>query len=241
MLKVVTREEAGLVEYELSTKDVNRGVVDGGTVRLRNYLGLENQFTRGPQVFLPDVDQAGFTIKPHFHVVDQYQIVVRGGGVIGKHPYNPVTLHYVDAYTPYGPIVAGEDGIAWVVFRRQSDVGAHPMPGSQSEMRQRAGRSATVELQGGEPGPGQAIVTSLVEPHRDGLLAYEVAAAADTPLLDITAAGGGLYELVLAGSLCVDGREVGPLTVIHSDPGDVARRRAGKDGVHLLVCQLPTG
>jgi hypothetical protein len=60
---------------------------------------------------------SGHVIKPHFHSVDQYQVVVRGVARSGKHPMCSGDFHYADAYTSYGPIVAGEGGLAFFTLR----------------------------------------------------------------------------------------------------------------------------
>src|SRR5688572_4110454 len=51
--------------------------------------------------------------EPHFHRVNQFQVVVAGEGLIGKHPLHPGAVHYADAFTPYGPIVAGSAGLSF--------------------------------------------------------------------------------------------------------------------------------
>src|SRR5262245_41374714 len=43
-------------------------------------------------------------IRPHFHRVDQFQILVAGRAQFGKHEVEPVAVHYTDGYTPYGPL-----------------------------------------------------------------------------------------------------------------------------------------
>jgi hypothetical protein len=50
-------------------------------------------------------------IKAHFHQANQFQVIVSGGGRLGKRDVAPVLVHYTDAYTPYGPINAGDAGL----------------------------------------------------------------------------------------------------------------------------------
>ena len=56
-------------------------------------------------------------VKPHFHQADQYQVVVQGGGRLGTHDVGTVAVHYTDAWSAYGPIVAADEGIAWFTLR----------------------------------------------------------------------------------------------------------------------------
>src|SRR5262245_18405605 len=87
-----------------------------------DFIGGHQQLDVNPQGFLVDVHQPDYVIKPHFHLVDQFQVIVSGGGTFGRHhPITAGSLHYADAYTPYGPIVAGEKGLAFFTLRARAD------------------------------------------------------------------------------------------------------------------------
>ncbi len=73
-----------------------------------------------PMAFLVEKDPHA-VVKPHFHQANQYQVVVRGGGRLGTHDVGSVAVHYTEAWSAYGPIVAGEDGIAWFTLRNAWD------------------------------------------------------------------------------------------------------------------------
>src|SRR5215470_17255062 len=88
-----------------------------GVGRQRNYLGAAGTIANGPQAFLVERPYANARIEPHFHDVDQFQVVVAGDGRMGKKPVAPVTFQYADAYTPYGPIVANGHGISFFTLR----------------------------------------------------------------------------------------------------------------------------
>jgi hypothetical protein len=100
----------------------------------------------GPEGFL--VETPGLTpgnlTPPHFHGVNQYQLMVGGGGTIGKFKLAPGVLHYADAYTPYGPIVSGPDGLDWLTLRQGSYIGGHLMPGSKDRQKHPTGRNLQV-------------------------------------------------------------------------------------------------
>src|SRR5262245_32252504 len=71
-------------------------------------------------------ENPGRRSSSHFHIVDQFQVVVDGKGTLGKHQLAPYGVHFSRAYTPYGPLVAdAKEGFSFIVMR------AHPDPGSQ--------------------------------------------------------------------------------------------------------------
>src|SRR5262245_36070919 len=45
----------------------------------------------------------------HFHVADQFQLVTKGKGRFGRHEIAPFDLHFVRAYTAYGPVQSDEE------------------------------------------------------------------------------------------------------------------------------------
>ena len=82
-----------------------------------------------PQGFLVQ-QPPGSVTPPHFHEVNQFQVFVGGNGRMGKRPAGPVTVQYANGHTPYGPIVAGEQGVTYFTLRAAWDPGAKYMPKS---------------------------------------------------------------------------------------------------------------
>src|SRR5262249_40491644 len=118
-----------------SITNPNYGVV------MSSYYGEAGAVCGGPQGFLAGIGKGGAMGTPPFHDVDQYQVFVRGGGRLGRTPADPVTFHYADAYTPYGPIVGGGEGIDFLTIRAACATGYFPMPGSRHHMPGKAGRT----------------------------------------------------------------------------------------------------
>src|ERR1700723_580527 len=87
-----------------------------------------------PMAFLVEKEPHAVT-KPHFHEADQYQVIVQGGGRLGTHAVGTVAVHYTDAWSAYGPIVAADDGIAWFTLRNAWDPGARYMPTEREQLR----------------------------------------------------------------------------------------------------------
>src|ERR1700748_968279 len=54
---------------------------------------------------------AAYVQQPHFHEIDQYQVVVLGAGTIGRHEVVRGQYHYTDRATTYGPIVGAQEAI----------------------------------------------------------------------------------------------------------------------------------
>src|SRR5580698_8628680 len=87
-----------------------------------------------PMAFLVE-KEAGAVVRPHYHQADQFQVVVQGGGRLGRHDIGTVAVHYTDAWSAYGPIVAAEEGVAWFTLRNAWDPGAKYMPAARPELR----------------------------------------------------------------------------------------------------------
>jgi hypothetical protein len=216
--------------------------------RVTDYFGDWHAESFDPQGFLVQVapaevkeDQSEYVcVKPHFHLVRQYQVVVGGSGIrIGKAALGPFDFHYADPSTPYGPIVADKDGIEFFTLRPRGETDAHWMPGSREEMTAPRGRNLVVRGSDGsatEPG-----MEALIEPHDDGLASYrwtlEANSAEEAPS---AADSGGQYLLVARGTVRHDGESIEPRGLIWVGPEDPAPVvEAGDDGAEVLVLQFP--
>lgn len=69
-----------------------------------------------PTVFLVE-QPANTTLKTHFHGENQFQVFVRGSGSIGRETISPMTVHYAGAYTGYGPLLSGPEGLFYFTIR----------------------------------------------------------------------------------------------------------------------------
>jgi hypothetical protein len=73
-------------------------------------------------------------LRPHFHHADQFQVFFSGSGTLGKTPLRRYSVHYANAYTPYGPIHADKDGISYFTLRNGRS-GISFMPEARSELQ----------------------------------------------------------------------------------------------------------
>jgi len=86
-----------------------------------------------PTVFLIE-QPPNATLVPHFHRQNQFQLFVEGGGTLGKHPVETVTVHYAGAYTGYGPLISGGEGIKYFTIRPVCEAGMMSLDEARDKM-----------------------------------------------------------------------------------------------------------
>jgi hypothetical protein len=191
---------------------------------------------QGPAVVLP----------PHFHRENEFQAVLLGSGTFGNEAVRAFSLHYAGAYTPYGPITAGADGIGYMTMRARYDPGARTMPFALDELRA-AGRAprdfVSEELPVAlAPGATAPECVTVFEQQPDGLGAWlyklppGTAATGPDP-----AGGGGQFWVVLDGELrSGDGTSLPPRSCVFVSADEVAQRvEASAAPLALLAVQFP--
>jgi hypothetical protein len=199
-----------------------------------------------PVAFLVD-KKAHAIVPPHFHEVPQFQVIVEGHGTLGKQEVQPLTLHYTNAYTGYGPICAAEDGIAFFTLRNQFDVGgARYFPAGRSFMkpapkRHRVSDHLVVSDVASRHSRQSAIMETVFAPEPDGLAAWLLRAAPGTSTpTPAPAQGGGQYVLVAAGTLLHDGMTFPRLSCLYvSSHEEPLALQAAADGLEVLILQFP--
>lgn len=156
------------------------------------------------QAFMVEMGPGSEPLRTHFHVVDQFQIVVHGSGTVGRHRVARGSVHYADRYTPYGPLTAGAAGLSYVTLRAVSDTGAYYMPDRRSDLG--AGLAARAD---GVPDRRNLTFDLAVEPaataqlrrDADGLrIEVATAAAGESAAFDPTG-GAGAFAVVLDGAI----------------------------------------
>ncbi|WP_428483976.1 hypothetical protein [Rhodopila sp.] len=203
-----------------------------------------------PMAFLVE-KEAGAIVHPHFHQAAQYQVVVQGSGRLGLHDIASVAVHYTDAYSAYGPIVAAEDGVAWFTLRNAWDPGARYMPEHRRQLREARAKHQHREATCGPLPPlteaeraalADIYGVAVIAETEDGLgtWRYTVPAGRGVTGPD-PATGGGQFWLVSAGSAAVGGGALLPTrSCVFVAPDDAAARLvAGPSGADLLCMQFP--
>jgi hypothetical protein len=222
---------------------------DGGFHRVSGYFGNVRELRDGPQGFLvehfppPGVGEEIATVShPHFHRVRQFQVVVHGDrATVGRHSVPPVSFHYTDPSTPYGPIRAGRGGVGYFTLRPRADVGQYPMPGSRDRMQQQAGRNVAVNVESKPLPEAGAEVETLIEPHDDGLASFRLRLApGERATAPEPTGAGGQYHIVVRGSAHVGAEELPELSVVWVGPEDrAAELVGGANGAEVVVLQFP--
>jgi hypothetical protein len=238
MIRVVSTDE-GMASRALSVRGENR------QSWISRYFLASKEAPRQPVGFMVE-KRPNDIVHPHFHAVNQFQVIVGGYGRLGKFPVRPFSMHYTNGFTGYGPIYAEDEGIAFFTLRNHWDPGAKYLPAQRAEMRpapKRHRMAANLPLSDAETltARSDTAVETLVEPEQDGLASWFVRVApngmAHAPR---TAAGGGQYALVAGGALLHEGRAFPRLSLayVSADEGALPIQ-AGPEGVELLLMQFP--
>jgi hypothetical protein len=187
-----------------------------------DFIGKRAETSDHPLAFLVNGPPA-YVIPPHFHEIDQYQIFVGGSATLGKHKVLPGSVHYADAYTPYGPITATNEGFNYLTLRPRSIIGYHEMPAGGpllkpvNEARGRRGRMMVADI---EPGQARETACETLFKEPDGIAACRLSAAPGAALPQPGIDHGGAYYVVLDGEVTVGDRTYPPRSCIWIDQGE---------------------
>ena len=230
--------------------------VNGHHYILSEYVGnmpLRGKYVEGnekndngmPQGFLV-YQPPGSVTPPHFHETNQFQVFVDGSGSMGKYAAAPLTVQYANGHTPYGPIVAGEEGVRYFTLRQQWDPGAKYMPQSRGKLQkgnQRTRIKANIPVYSdGERAERQTVrVESIFESEADGLSAgIYYLSEGDSHTLPSPSSTGGQYLVVASGVMIYDGKSFDRWSTIYVAPDEEAFEvRAGSEGLDILLLEFP--
>jgi len=222
--------------------------VDGGAGRPKltstTFFRATAENPVAPTAFCNRYDP-GSTSTAHFHAVDQFQIIVDGKGLFGRHDVSPYCVHFSRAYTPYGPLQSDpQEGWAFVTLRTRFDPGAQRFPEKQDQLRQIPNRNPwQVTKKVTFPQQVSAVTLQEVPEIRDDDGLY--AGALSMPPNTTTTApdpsrGDGQYVVVLKGSLLHEGKELKAMTVVFIKPDEGPLQvRAGAQGLDALIMNFP--
>ena len=104
-------------------------------------IGQRHVEAQGPLAFIVRTPPGGY-LEAHFHACDQFQVIVEGSGTIGRHKVRAGFVHYADAFTPYGPLLAAQDeGFAYETLRADWCKGMYRSPQDIALAKGRSGRN----------------------------------------------------------------------------------------------------
>jgi hypothetical protein len=204
------------------------------------------QPTINPMAFLVELE-AGSLVRAHFHRVDQFQVVVKGAGMFGIHPVSSIAVHYAGAYSPYGPLKAGDEGLCFFTIRNNYDYGALYMPEERIELREKRPRPHSEFTSEPAPVMGADELAALSKPQSravieqqpNGPAAWRFAVPPSCIMNGPDpAAGGGQSWMVLGGSLMRDGNALSAQSCLFVSCEEAALDLvAGPDGLEILCLQ----
>lgn len=195
-----------------------------------------------PTAFLLE-QPPGAVLEAHFHRNNQYQVFVEGSGSIGAHAVEALTVHYAGAYTGYGPLRAGDEGLMYFTFRLQPEEGYIPV---QMRKEMRPGPKQVASSSRWQPdlrrvkNQGGAIVEPLIE-SRAGALSYGWLLPASTEeALTIAPEACGVFVMVAQGSLLVADQRLGKWESCFLPASRKEHRvLAGESGACVVVLHMP--
>lgn len=211
-----------------------------------NYIATPDIQRPSPQAFL--VEQgANFDLKAHFHGQAQFQVVAAGSGYLGAHRIAPFAIHYTSARVPYGPLVAGPEGVWYFTLRAVTNEGAFPMPESRGELRRGAKTtqftvdpppiSDEAQLRARE----SVAVEELIAPLADGVAAWIMRVPPNTSApAPVHGSSAGRFYVVAGGEMLIGGKVHPKLAVAwvsaDEEPFQVQSSAAG---LEVLALQYP--
>ena len=199
-----------------------------------------------PMAFLVE-QPPGSVVQTHFHVANQFQIVVAGNGKLGGHAVEPVAVHYSNAYSAYGPIAAGPEGLQYFTLRNGYDPGARYLPAARAEIRgvRRRFRDAFAEPTAPLGVAPEAFTTDPLLPAApDGMGAWRHRLPPGSRLEGADpATGDGQFWVVTAGTLHTPaGAVLPPLSCAFVGSEEPPfEMLAGEAGLEVVMVQFPLG
>ena len=239
-----------IVSGNFQTTKANRQAVTilTGDVYGRTNIIEGGSIAGGPHAFLveqlPDV-----VLPPHFHLTDQFQVVLAGSGMLGRsHALEPLTVHYARGKTAYGPVVASSKGLFYLTLRPQTEYGAHYLSDPKTVVDRRAPKfhttsSAVLPATVDELASRQtASQTDMIPADANGLAVWLSRLPVGTPL------GGSAQErpadrfyVVTGGSVVLQGETLVPWSCVWMSANEPSTQIvAGPQGAELLTLQFPS-
>lgn len=230
---------------EVRDKRTYREVEEGRhRVYRTDFLVAPKERPELPQAFLIE-STPGRLLPTHFHEVDQFQVVVSGGGTLSRHALSVPGVHFARGFTPYGPIRNGAGGIGFMTLRARRDVMDAQFITERrwrlDEVPDRKPWQFTQMPRFPRPAAGASVIPLEGMTDGRGLGVWSVTVQADAEtLLPAPTGGDGQFVVMLKGNLLYQGREYRGLTVAYLAPEEAALRlRAGGEGLEALVLNFP--
>src|SRR5262245_61621249 len=107
-----------------------------GVLATRFFGSRKNPDPEFPHATLGQPDP-GRVSNAHFHMRDQFQVIIDGKGRLGRHQLAPYCIHFSRAYTPYGPLASDpHDPFTVFTLRAHYDPGSQRLPKERDKLAQ---------------------------------------------------------------------------------------------------------
>lgn len=196
-----------------------------------------------PTVFLAE-QPPDYTLATHFHRQNQFQLFVEGSATLGRERLEPVTVHYAGAYTGYGPLLSGPEGLKYFTIRPVFDTGIIPATEAREKMVRGPKRHAQVAL--GAPWTEerlrqlrQAEDRFAIPPDRGLAVRHLRLPPAASHALEQVEGSIGLFMFVLAGTAAVAGQTLGRWESVFATAEERLALAAGPQGAELVLLHVP--
>lgn len=232
----------GTLANPISTKQANDSTLKGQV----DYLFKSEPGARpAPQAYLVS-QTAGWSIPTHFHLEDQYQLVIGGAGKIGVHPVRRGALHFASRHSGYGPVAAGSEGLSYLTLRAVTDSYLWELPENREKnLRELPKRQATVEpkvFSGEQSRANDSLyVEEMIPPDGSGLGAWFLSSnQAEAISLPDQVSAGGRFLYVFEGSFTDGEHEFSAGSCIWLNPDESLEScQSGNNGVQICIAQFP--
>lgn len=231
---------------EIGPDKIRRNPGGNGAPASTNYrfFVASAETPEAPSAFLAQYGP-GDKSTAHYHAVDQFQILVKGKGRLGRHDVSPYYLHFSRAYTPYGPLHAdAESGWTFMTLRTRYDGGAQRLPGALEKLKTIPNRKPwQVTTQAVFPEQGAGVTFQEMPEIKDeqGLYACSFTMAPNArTIAPAPSNGGGQYIVALDGSILHEGSEKKAMAVIFVKPDEPAfNLKSGAQGLRGVILNFP--
>ena len=198
-----------------------------------------------PTMFL--IEQPPNSVLPaHFHRENEFQVMVEGGGTIGRHQIGPIMVHYAGAFTGYGPITAGAQGVKYFTIRSVFEAGAMMVDTDRDRLIRGPKRQVHADAYHplGEAGLATRRDTNhvdLIELTAEKLAArvWQLPPGGRSFSFD-PAGSSGQFHMILSGQLLRAGEVLREWETVYVSADEPALLlEAGATGAEVLMMQMP--
>jgi hypothetical protein len=236
----------GYVMVGRESASVRQWVDSAGKPRIAlDYFGKTSGNETGSEAFV--VQAIDRVVEPHFHPVDQFQILLGNrGSLYQRTPIPSIMLHYADAYSTYGPLIGANPPLRFFTLRAKPTRETWYMPKDREHLLYRGKRHFTFDIEqfmAENPlGHGVMSTDAMIEPADDGLAAWIVSVGPQMKFqVPSSSRSSGQYLFVAEGTLDADGTQHPAQSLAWQDPDlDILQLQAGLGGCRLLVLQFPS-